>query len=143
MLEYKNTHTHPLLYIYISLFPRRCLGIYLSKSYSNVCTKFGRNHSRRSRVMLKHKHTHTHTHTHPLLYIYRLAYFPCIVWVFIYPNLIAMCVPSLVEIAAGVPELCPYINTHTHTHTHARTHTHTNIQTSIFIGIDSIYIKHT
>jgi hypothetical protein len=34
-----------------------------------------------------------------------------------------MCVPSLVEIAPGVPELCPDIHTYT--------------QTSIFIGIDS------
>jgi hypothetical protein len=31
---------------------------------------------------------------------------------------IAICVPSLVEIAPGVPELCPDIHTHTHTQTH-------------------------
>jgi hypothetical protein len=37
-----------------------------------------------------------------------------------------MCVPSLVEIAPGIPELCPDIHTHTHTYT----------QTSIFIGIN-------
>jgi hypothetical protein len=24
-----------------NLFPRRCLGIYLSQSYSHMCTKFG------------------------------------------------------------------------------------------------------
>jgi hypothetical protein len=36
-----------------------------------------------------------------------------------------MCVPSLVEIARDVPELCP--DTHTHT------------QTSIFIGIDLFF----
>jgi hypothetical protein len=35
-----------------------------------------------------------------------------------------MCVPNLVEIATGVPELCPDIHTHT--------------QTSIFIGIDNL-----
>jgi hypothetical protein len=48
-----------------------------------------------------------------------------------------MCVPSLVEIAPGVPELSPDIlplslslsHTHTHTHTH------------IFIGIDrQVYV---
>jgi hypothetical protein len=37
-----------------------------------------------------------------------------------------MCVPSLVEIAPGVPELCLDIHKHTHAYT----------QTSIFIGID-------
>jgi hypothetical protein len=32
---HKKTHTHT------SLFPRHCPGIYLSQSYSHVCTKFG------------------------------------------------------------------------------------------------------
>jgi hypothetical protein len=56
---------------------------------------------------------------------------------------IAMCVPSLVEIAPSVPELCP--DTHTHTHTHTNTHTqiyiyiYTHTQISIFIGIDITY----
>jgi hypothetical protein len=43
-----------------------------------------------------------------------------------------MCVPSLVEIATGIPELCPDIYTHTHTHTYT--------QISIFIGIDCLMI---
>jgi hypothetical protein len=55
-------------------------------------------------------HTHTHAHTHIYIYIY----------IYIY---IVICVPSLVEIARGVPELCWNI----HTDTHA----------SIFIYIDS------
>jgi hypothetical protein len=38
-----------------------------------------------------------------------------------------MCVPSLVEIASGVPELCPDIHT----------------QTSIFIDIDIAFLKPT
>jgi hypothetical protein len=33
------------------------------------------------------------------IYEYRLAYFPSIAWVFIYPNLIVICVPSLAKIA--------------------------------------------
>jgi hypothetical protein len=54
-------------------------------------------------------HTHTHTHIHPfiyILYIYKI---------FIYIHIV-ICVPSLVEIAPGVPELCWNIHTHTHTH---------------------------
>jgi hypothetical protein len=31
------------------------------------------------------------------IYIYRLAYFPGVARVFIYPNLIAICVPSLAD----------------------------------------------
>jgi hypothetical protein len=53
--------------------------------------------------MLKHTyiHTHTHTHTHTSIYIYIdiLAYFPGVARVFIYPNLIVICVPNLAEIA--------------------------------------------
>jgi hypothetical protein len=33
------------------------------------------------------------------IYIQVLAYFPGVAWVFIYPNLIVICVPSLTEIA--------------------------------------------
>jgi hypothetical protein len=29
------------IYLFTSLFPRRCPGIYLSQSYSHMCTKFG------------------------------------------------------------------------------------------------------
>jgi hypothetical protein len=44
--------------------------------------------------MLEHTHTHTHIH----FYRYRLAHFPGVALVFIYPNLIVVCVPSLAEI---------------------------------------------
>jgi hypothetical protein len=47
-----------------------------------------------------------HTLTHTSIFMYVLAYFPVVVRVFIYPNLIVICVPSLIEIAPGVPELC-------------------------------------
>jgi hypothetical protein len=55
--------------------------------------------------------------THRLIgEIYKLlADYPGVAWVFIYPNLIVICVPSLVEIARGVPELCWNIHIHTHT----------------------------
>jgi hypothetical protein len=49
-----------------------------------MCTKFGLSCS-----------TYTHTHTHILPFIY-----------------IVICVPSLVEIAPGVPELCWNIHTY-------------------------------
>jgi hypothetical protein len=50
-----NTHTSiSIHYIYIC----------------HMCTKFGWNCSRRSRVMLEHTCTHTHTHTHTSIYIY-------------------------------------------------------------------------
>jgi hypothetical protein len=60
-------------YIYIYIY-----NIYICKilthSYSNMCTKFGWNRSRRSRVMLEHTNTHTHTYIH--LYIYNDWCFP-------------------------------------------------------------------
>jgi hypothetical protein len=40
-----------------------------------------------------------HTHTNIHFYRYRLACFPGVARVFIYPNLIAICVLSLVELA--------------------------------------------
>jgi hypothetical protein len=56
---------------------------------------------------------------------------------------IAICVPSLVEVAPGVPELCSNIHTHTHTHTH--THIHPFIYTVKLVqgGIarDRIYFR--
>jgi hypothetical protein len=37
---------------------------------------------------------------------------------------IVICVPSLVEITGGVPELCWNIHTHKHTYIHSFTHIH-------------------
>jgi hypothetical protein len=45
----------------------------------------------------------------------KLADYPVVARVFIYPNLIVICVPSLAEVARGVPELCWNIHIHTHT----------------------------
>jgi hypothetical protein len=77
-----------------------------------MCTKFGWNRSRRSRVML--------------LYIYK---------VFIH---VVTCVPSLVEIAPGVPELCWNVHTHMHPflfYTHTRTRTRARAR-FLYIHID-------
>jgi hypothetical protein len=41
---------------------------------------------------------HTHKHTYILVYSYSvLAYFPSVARVFIYPNIIVICVPSLAD----------------------------------------------
>jgi hypothetical protein len=55
----KHTYKHTSIFIDIHKI--------LTHKYSNMCTKFGWNRSRRSRVMLEH--IHIHTHTHPFLYI--------------------------------------------------------------------------
>jgi hypothetical protein len=40
-----------------------------------VCTKFGWNRSRRSRVTPLHTHTHTHTHIYIYIYIYKHPFY--------------------------------------------------------------------
>jgi hypothetical protein len=51
--------SHTILYaVYIYIYIKYIHKI-LTHTYSKMCTKFGWNRSRRSRVMLEHKHTHS------------------------------------------------------------------------------------
>jgi hypothetical protein len=55
------------------------------------------------------------TNTYTSIFIYRLYIIYKIIFLYMY---VVIRVPSLVEIAPGVPELCWNIQTYIHTHTH-------------------------
>jgi hypothetical protein len=55
------------------------------------------------------------THIHPFTYTYIIYIIYKIILLYMY---IVICVPSLVEIAPGVPELCRNMHTHKHTYSH-------------------------